>query len=40
MLGTTLYSYATIGPYVLNAAIMVAMLALVLVDPRVRSVRA
>jgi MFS family permease len=40
MLGTTLYSYATIGPYLLNAGIMVAMLALVLLDPRVRSVRA
>lgn len=40
MLGTTLYAYAHTGPFILNAAIMSAMVVLVLVSRRVRAVRA
>jgi MFS family permease len=40
MLGTTLYSFDHTGPYILNAVIMSAMVVLVLVSKRVRSVRA
>ena len=40
MLGTTLYSFAHTGPYLLNAAIMAATLVLVLVNKRVRNARA
>lgn len=40
MLGTTLYSYATRGPYALNLVVMLAVLALVLTSRRVRSARA
>jgi MFS family permease len=40
MLGTILYQYTRTGPYVLNAVIMLLVLALVFLSPRVRSVRA
>lgn len=39
MLGTTLYGYTHTGPYILNAAIMSAVLVLVFRSRRVRSVR-
>lgn len=40
MLGTTLYTFDHTGPYMLNAAIMAAMVVLVVVSKRVRNVRA
>lgn len=40
MLGTTLYSFARTGPYILNAVIMVAAIALVFSNRRVRLIRA
>lgn len=40
MLGTTLYSFAHTGPYVLNAGIMAAVLILVFTNARVRNARA
>jgi MFS family permease len=39
MLGTTLYAVRPIGPYLLNAGIMVASLALLLTSPRLRNAR-
>ena len=39
MLGTTLYSYAHTGPYILNAAIMTLVLVMVFTSRRIRSVR-
>lgn len=40
MLGTTLYAFQHTGPFILNAAIMSAMVVLVLSSKRVRAVRA
>jgi MFS family permease len=39
MLGTTLYGYATRGPYVLNMAVMLLVLVLVFTNRRVRSAK-